>query len=121
MNSANEFRLPPEVSATMSAYAQLVDDQLPERIRGLYLAGSLALDDYRPVRCDIAFSAVADSGLQTSELKVLRRVHTELRRTIPAGRGRPELDGVYLTWAVLAAAPVGLSVPCCLRDRFEAS
>src|SRR5687768_10286454 len=121
MNSANEFRLPPEVSATMSAYAQLVDDQLPERIRGLYLAGSLALDDYRPGRSDIDFVAVADTALQPSELDVLRRVHTELRRTMPAGRGRPELDGVYLTWAELAAAPVGLSGPYCLWDRVEAS
>jgi hypothetical protein len=29
------------------------------------------------------------------------------------------LDGVYLTWPALAAAPVGLSVPYCLRGRFE--
>jgi hypothetical protein len=31
------------------------------------------------------------------------------------------LDGVYLTWPALAAAPVGLSVPYCLRDQFEPS
>jgi hypothetical protein len=30
------------------------------------------------------------------------------------------LDGIYLTWPALAAAPVGLSVPYCLRGRFEA-
>lgn len=117
MNSPNQFRLPDEVSATMAAYTRLIDDKLPERIRGLYLTGSLALDDYRPRQSDIDFVAVSDTALQPSELEMLRWVHTELRRTI---RG-PQLDGVYLTWSALAAAPVGLSVPYCLRDRFEAN
>jgi hypothetical protein len=107
MNSPNEFRLPGEVSLTMSAYVRLVDDKLPGRIRGLYLSGSLALDDYQAGRSDIDFVAVSDTALQASELEMLRRVHTELRRTVP----RPELDGVYLTWPALAAAPVGLSGP----------
>src|SRR5688572_8986145 len=122
MNSPDQFRLPGEVSATMSAYARLVDDKLPERIRGLYLCGSLALDDYRTGRSDIDFVAVSDTALAGSELDVLRRVHAELRRTLPPGlKSGPKLDGVYLTWPALAAAPVGLSVPYCLRDRFEPS
>jgi hypothetical protein len=72
-------------------------------------------DDYRPGRSDIDFLAVCDTALRPSELEVLLRVHTELRRTMPD----PKLDGVYLTWRDLAAAPVGLSVPYCLRGRFE--
>src|SRR5688500_15170587 len=115
MNSPNEFRLQGDVSATMSAYARLVDDKLPGRIRGLYLTGSLALDDYRTGRSDLDFVAVSDTALHGSELDVLRRVHTELRRTVPG----PQVDCVYLTWPALAAAPVGLSVPYCMRDRFE--
>jgi hypothetical protein len=102
----------------MSAYARLVDHQLPRRIRGLYLTGSLALDDYRPGRSDIDFVAVSDTALDPPELEVLRRVHAELGRTMPA-QGGPKLDGVYLTWADLAAAPVGLSAPSCLRGQFE--
>lgn len=101
----------------MSAYARLVDDKLPERIRALYLAGSVALDDYRAGQSDIDFVAVSDTALEPLELEALRRVHAELRRTRP----RPELDGIYLTSPALAAAPVGLSVPCCLRGRFEPS
>lgn len=115
MNSLNQFGLPCEVSAAMSAYARLVDDKLPERIRGLYLVGSLALDDYRPGRSDIDFVAVSDTALKPSELGQLRWVHTQLRRRLPG----PPLDGVYLTWPALAAAPVGLSVPYCLHGRFE--
>jgi predicted nucleotidyltransferase len=116
MNSSDQFRLPSEVSATMSAYTRLVDEKLPERIRGLYLTGSVALDDYRPGRSDIDFVAVCDTALEQSELEMLRQVHTELRRKLPA----PQLDGVYLTWSALAAAPVGLSAPYCLRNKFEA-
>ena len=100
----------------MSAYARLVDEKLPGRIGGLYLSGSLALDDYQAGRSDIDFVAVSDTALQGLELEMLRRVHTELRRTV-AG---PKLDGVYLTWPVLTAAPVG-SLPYCLRGRFEPS
>jgi len=114
MNFSNQFRLPSEVSATMSAYVRLVDEKLPERIRGLYLTGSLALDDYRPGRSDIDFVAVTDTALHSSELRILRRVHAELRRTAP----EPKLDGVYLTWAALTAAPIGLLVPYCLRNWF---
>jgi hypothetical protein len=99
----------------MSAYVRLVDDQLPGRIRGLYLTGSLALDDYRPGRSDIDFVAISDTSLRPSELEVIRRVHAELGRRMPD----PKLDGVYLTWPDLAAAPVGLSAPYCLRGRFE--
>ena len=47
---------------------------------------------------------------------MLRRVHAELGRAVPG----PQVDGIYLTWPDLAAAPVGLSVPYCLRGRFEA-
>lgn len=115
MNFPEQFRLPSEVSATMSAYVRLIDDKLPERIRGLYLTGSVALDDYRPGQSDIDFVAVSDTALEPSELEMLRWVHTELRRMLPD----PKLDGVYLTWPALAAAPVGLSVPYCLRGRFE--
>jgi hypothetical protein len=99
----------------MSAYARLVDEKLPGRIRGLYLTGSVALDDYRPGRSDIDFVTVSDTAMEALEIEALRQVHAELRRTRPA----PKLDGVYLTWPALASAPVGLSAPYCLHNQFE--
>ena len=100
----------------MSAYVRLVDEKLPGRIRGLYLHGSLALDDYRPGRSDIDFVAVSDTALEPSELGLLGQVHSEMRRI----RTAPKLDGVYLTWPALAGPPIGLSAPNCLRGEFEA-
>lgn len=115
MDFPSQFRLPDEVAATMAAYARLTDAQLPGRIRGLYLTGSVAFDDYRPGQSDIDFVAVSDTPLNATELGLLRRIHAELPRARPG----PKLDGVYLTWSALAAVPTGLSVPYCLRDRFE--
>ena len=40
--------LPPEVTMVMSAYLRLADEWLPGRIEGLYLVGSVALDDFQP-------------------------------------------------------------------------
>lgn len=50
--------LPTEVMAAMSAYLRLAYERLPDRISGLYLIGSLALDDYRPGQSDIDFVTI---------------------------------------------------------------
>jgi hypothetical protein len=105
--------LPTEVLTLMSAYLRLTDEGLPGRITGLYLIGSLALDDYQPGQSDVDFVAVTDAALAPSELEQLGRLHHKLQRTAP----RPKLDGVYVTWLELQADPVGLSAPY-LHGRF---
>jgi hypothetical protein len=117
VDSNNQPALPTEVAVAMSAYLRLVDERLPGRISGLYLVGSVALDDYQPGQSDIDFVAVTDTALTPSELEQLGRFHSELRRTVL----RPKLDGVYVTWPELQAEPAGLSVPYCLDDRFASS
>jgi hypothetical protein len=101
----------------MSAYLRLADESLPGRISGLYLVGSLALNDYRPRQSDIDFVAVTDTALSPSELGQLNHLHSKLRRAVP----HPKLDGVYVTWHQLQANPVGLSAPYCLNSRFAPS
>ena len=39
---------PPKVATVMSACLDLADEWLPGRIEGLYLVGSVALDDFQP-------------------------------------------------------------------------
>ncbi len=117
MDSDKQSALPTEVAAAMSAYLRLADERLPGRINGLYLVGSVALDDYRPGQSDIDFVAVADTALTSSELEQLRRLHSELSRTVP----RPKLDGVYITWVELQAEPTSLSAPYCHDGRFVPS
>jgi hypothetical protein len=106
--------LPAEVVIVMSAYLRLVDARLPGRVSGLYLVGSLALDDYRSGQSDIDFVTVIDPGFTPSELTQLKQIHNELRRA----RKSPTLDGVYVTWSELRAEPKELAAPYCLNGRF---
>lgn len=107
--------LPVEVRTTVSSYLFLVDQHLPGRVEGLYLVGSVALNDFQPGRSDIDFVAVASTPLAPTELRRLGQVHRELRRN---ARG-PKLDGIYVSWGELAASPVNLSAPFCLEGRFR--
>jgi hypothetical protein len=111
-----KISLPDKVAKGTSAYLRLTDESLPGRITGLYLVGSVALDDYQPGQSDVDFVAVADTPLTPSELSQLGPLHTRLRRAVP----RPRLDGIYVTWSELRAEPVGLSVPYYL-GRFASS
>jgi hypothetical protein len=99
--------LPGEVANVVSAYLRLMDEWLPGRITGLYLVGSVALDDYQPGQSDVDFVAVTDTPLTAPELGQLGPLHAGLRRAVR----RPKLDGVYVTWPELRAEPVGLSAP----------
>jgi hypothetical protein len=103
-----------QVSNVISAYLCLTDEWLPGRITGLYLVGSVALDDYQPGQSDVDFVAVTDTPLTAPELGHLGPLHAQLRRAVP----RPKLDGVYVTWPELRAEPMGLSAPFCLSGRF---
>jgi len=89
-------------------------------IEGLYLVGSVALDDFRPHASDIDFVAVTREPLTDKEIAALTRVHTALRRRWlhvdrrrphvdrrrpHVDRRRPHFDGGYVTWQDLAGDP----------------
>lgn len=117
MLSDHQPGLPTEIAVTMSAYLSGVDAKLPDRIRGLYLVGSVALNDYQPGQSDIDFVAITETALRPLELEQLGRFHSELRRRAP----RPKLDGVYVTASELQVDPTDLSAPYCLDGRFASS
>lgn len=96
-------------------YVQLADAALPGCIEGLYLVGSLALNDYRASRSDIDFVAVTRAALRPEELDTIQRVHSRLARE----RRKPSFSGIYVTWAELRRNPVELQdVPFHLEGRF---
>ena len=94
-------------------YLEEVDDALPGRVEGLYLVGSVALDDFRPGLSDVDFLAVLATPLAEDEVTTLGDVHERLRDKVPD----PALDGVYLTWEQLAADPTGLTGLTSHHDR----
>jgi hypothetical protein len=85
----------------LDAYLAGVDREAPGLVEGLYLVGSIALDDYRPGASDVDFVAVTRSSPTATDVDALRRAHERLARA----HRRPFLDGAYVTWAELAADP----------------
>ena len=90
--------LPADVQSTVDAYLGLVDVAVPGLVEGLYLVGSVALDDYRPGASDVDFVAVTAARPDPRIRAALGRVHRRLAR-------RPRFEGVYVTWSELAADP----------------
>src|SRR4029453_19025868 len=88
----------------------LVDGRLPGVIDGLYLVGSLALDDYRAGQSDIDFVAVTRDPLDDAACDQLQLVHTELRPPL-------NFDGVYVTCDELAADPAAARAPSAHQGR----
>jgi hypothetical protein len=86
-------------------YLEVVDEALPGRVEGLYLVGSVALDDFRPGASDVDFLAVTATPLTEDDATTLGEAHERLRDKVP----EPALDGVYLTWDHLAADPTSLA------------
>lgn len=94
------MRLHPLVREKSAAYLARVDAAAPGLVEGLYLVGSVALDDFRPGASDIDFVAVTSRPLAAGapDLDALRTVHRSIA-------GRPYFDGSYVTWADLAGDP----------------
>ena len=82
------------VSKTLSTYQQLVAESLPNFLEGLYLYGSVALDDYVPGKSDIDFIAISRQRADPNELQRLSRIHRMLKASHP----RANLSGIYVSW-----------------------
>lgn len=108
--------IPEDVLAVVTRYLALVDETLPGRIEGLYLVGSLVLNDYQDGQSDIDFVAVTDRSLSPSELDGLETVHAALL----AHAGHPSFDGIYVTHSDLARNPEDVAhAPHALEGRFR--
>jgi hypothetical protein len=86
------------VERTCQSYLELADHHAPGLVQGLYLAGSVALGDYRPGVSDIDFVAVT---ARPADPEVLRTVHKGLRSRHPG----PFFDGLYLRYEDLQRDP----------------
>ena len=87
-----------------------VDDAAPGLVAGLYVTGSVALDDYRPAISDIDLVAISRGALSASTVDAL----AALQQTIPRG-----IDVVYATRNDLRRDPSQLSLPCSIGGEFR--
>lgn len=87
--------LPVNVKNILDEYIALLHARLPNTLEGFYLQGSIALDAYVEDSSDIDFIAIINRRLSEGEAEILAEIH----RAIASTYSKPEMDGVYMTWA----------------------
>ncbi|MGQ4513962.1 hypothetical protein [Streptomyces sp. DW26H14] len=91
------------VREVVGAYLSLTDAAVPGLVQGLYLTGSVALDDFRRRRGDIDFVAVTAVPPSPAQVAALQQAHVRLAGHVR----RPFFEGPYVTWDELADDPSG--------------
>lgn len=103
--------LPGDVRAAVDGYLAEVDDAVPGLVDGLYLTGSIALDDYRPPISDVDLVAVCRGRPAREEAAALAAIHRP---------SQPSVDVLYATRDDLLRNPAASSLPCSLGGEFRA-
>ncbi|MCO1659451.1 aminoglycoside adenylyltransferase domain-containing protein [Pseudonocardia humida] len=108
------MELPALVEDTVRTHLDELDRAVPGLVEGLYLTGSAAMGDFRTgrgptrwapsgaARSDIDFVALVAAAPDDAAVEALAGVH----RGHAAVRGRPPVDGLYLTRHDLAGDPL---------------
>jgi hypothetical protein len=108
--------VPIDVATALGTYLDVVDSVMPGFVEGLYVVGSYALDDWQPGRSDIDIVAVTAEPATDEDFGSLRTAHALLTERQPL----PHIDGPYLAWADLIAAPAtGLHRPWTLDGELH--
>lgn len=106
----------PRVAGVVQTYLEQVEDAAPGLLEGLYVVGSVAMEDFRrgglltrygpsgAGSSDIDVVALTLRPVRRSDLPALERVHRRVARRHP----RPVLEGLYLTRADLGRDPTFL-------------
>jgi len=91
----------PVVQQITHAFLDETDRHAAGLVEGLYLIGSVALDDFRPGLSDVDFLAVTAAPVTGADLRGLRRAHARLVQR----HRRPSFEGAYVTWDDLTRDP----------------
>jgi hypothetical protein len=87
----------------------------PGLIEGLYLAGSVALDDWRP-GSNVDIVAMTADPATDDDVELLRRAAEATRRELA---GVTTIDGPIVAWSDLASPPLAVMRPWTLGGEFR--
>jgi len=90
----NLSNLPNPSNEILRLYTQSIKSKFPGIITGLFITGSIALNDFCPSKSDIDFIAISDEQLSAIHIKALSEIHVSIQRKYPTNK----MDGYYLTW-----------------------
>lgn len=114
--SDQPVRLPGPVRIVCETFRALLDEQLPGRVEGLYLHGSLGFGEWYDGRSDVDFVAAWSRRPEAEEARRLAALHEQLDEMFP----RPSFDGFHCAWDDLARSPYDCpDVPCTLGGVWE--
>lgn len=99
--------LPADVDRVVTRYLALADAAAPGVVEGLYLVGSVALDDFHPRSSDVDFIAVSSEPVNEGSRQALASVHADLAAEV----SRPAFEGIYVTFDELTRSPVNTAGP----------
>jgi len=76
-------RIPPILHPLLADTTCLIEQEIPGRITGFYLEGSLALDSFNPRLSDIDFVAILSSQATSEDYKLQAALPGEIRTSKP--------------------------------------
>ncbi|AEI45869.1 aminoglycoside adenylyltransferase domain-containing protein [Paenibacillus mucilaginosus] len=118
-----EIRIPAALLPLLQAYANLLEERLPGRMKGVYLLGSAALDAFRPPCSDVDVLGVSDGPLDPEWLMELTFIHAKLAGEHEFGR-RMEVQyaSEHKLNGMRSGSPLNLAAGACYEwegERFK--
>jgi hypothetical protein len=105
--------VPPVVAEAITVWLRCHDEMAPGLVEGLYLVGSVAVDDWRP-GSDIDIVAFTAEPATDAEAERLRAAHLAA-----ADRCEAKIDGPRLAWGDISVPPASVHRPWTLDHEFH--
>jgi hypothetical protein len=109
----NSSVLPDPVAVALSTWLTAYDDVAPGVVEGLYVVGSVALDDWTP-HSDVDIVAVVADPSDPDLAGDLAAAHA-----VASQRLHVAVDGPFVAWGDLVVPPVGVARPWVLDGEFH--
>ncbi len=100
---------------TIRLWVDTFDEIAPRTIEGLYVVGSVALDDGQPHSSDIDVIAITTEPADEDMAGTLLTAHTVFAERSP----NRTVDGPFVAWGDLLASPQGVTRPWMLDGNFH--
>ena len=100
---------------TVRLWVDTFDEVAPRTLEGLYVIGSIALNDWQPSSSDIDIVAITAEPADDFAADALREAHLTFGQRCPGA----VVDGPFLAWGDLTLSPQGVSRPWTLAGAFH--
>jgi len=116
VNKSQPYRINAIADEILQAYRLRIQKSVPGFLEGLYVYGSVALNDYNPRSSDIDFVAISAQRANPQQFQRLAGVHRQIQKAFPGAK----LSGIYVCWKDLGKSRMQISpFPYCKHNRMR--